>query len=264
MITPGSETKVPSQRKVSNASSQLLRSLGLGILLQDFISGLLPLSKIPPSNTSVASTFWHQATCVSQEYHFQAIGQRDRNSGQPDTELHCLRTKGITALTGLVNPQDTLGHLKKLWKFIRNSKKSEISVTATVSLAVEGVAEFRDLLIAHTSDLSQPEQYVLIRTESQAMFSAQLAILCSPVFRPHTDFTEHFSIFNRKRTKGDNRQRKARAALALCLHGVLLLTFTHPIHRDTDGQSWLANRNFMKFNKDRCKVLHLGRNDPFQ
>lgn len=39
--------------------------------------------------------------------------------------------------------------------FFRDSRKSEFSDRATVSLAVKGVAEFRVLLIAH---LCQPEQ----------------------------------------------------------------------------------------------------------
>lgn len=36
------------------------------------------------------------------------------------------------------------------------------------------------------------------------------------------------------------------------------------VHRDIESPEEWANRNFMKFNKDKCEVLHPGRKNPLQ
>lgn len=36
------------------------------------------------------------------------------------------------------------------------------------------------------------------------------------------------------------------------------------VHRDVESPEEWANRNFMKFNKDKCKVLDPGRKNPLQ
>lgn len=56
---------------------------------------------------------------------------------------------------------------------------SEIPEKVNLQLEVESMAGFRALLIFHTPSLCQPEHWEHIRTESQSMFSAQLAISAS-------------------------------------------------------------------------------------
>lgn len=55
---------------------------------------LLPLSKIPPSNTSVVPTRWHHTTWVSQEWHFFKPSVR-RTWGNTENFAWCVLRQGF-------------------------------------------------------------------------------------------------------------------------------------------------------------------------